>query len=410
MNDVIIHRQLRATASVAIAAILTLGLAFAGDVASSLELKPRAVLLKQGDFRLPVSLTCPKFTVDGGEVGGSPMAVATTGDLKSEKKLELSFAPISLGDSSRLEIRLYVEWLAEESVLRKWAAFRLVDSDKPKLVSEVVLEDLDTKAAGLRLLPEQPVNVDGIQSQPVFLEGFFAGIEYPVAQCRVENGRMLLSHQPGARIKPADWYETRKAVYGISLVGAEKRNFKRYIEAHRPLPKGSHHFLYNPYWSTPTTPSQDQIIEIMRVIGEKLYKPYGVTFDSCGLTVFTTDTKSIWGVDKKRFPRGLTDLQEACKNIGSHLDIFLSPSSVYPPALDPNWAKAQGYETFDHGPLKALCLAGKRYQARRRRRWWIPLSAMMQITSSLMATCSTVRRLTMATNRASCREKPWLTV
>ena len=104
-------------------------------------------------------------------------------------------------------------------------------------------------------------------------------------------------------------------------------------------------------------------MEIMHVIGEKLYKPYGVTFDSCGLTVFTTDNKSIWEVDKKRFPRGLTDLQEACSNTGSHLDIFLSPSSVYPPALDPIWAKAQGYETFDYGALKPLCLAGKRYQS-----------------------------------------------
>jgi hypothetical protein len=362
MNDVIAYRQLRPTASVAIAAILMLGPAFAGDAATSLELKPQVFLLKQGNFRLPVSLTCPKFTVDGTEVGGGAPPVATAGSMEPGKRLELSFAPIPLSDSSHLEVKLFVEWSAEESLLRKWAAFRLVNSDKPKLVSEVLLEDLDLKEAGLHLLPEQPVN-DDIQSRPVFFKGFFAGIEYPVARCRVENGRLRLFHRPGLRIRPGDWHETRKAVYGIAPLGQEKKCFKRYIEAHRPSPKGSHHFLYNPYWSTPTTPTQDQIMDTMRAIGEGMYKPYGVTFDSCGLTVFTTDTKSIWQVDQRRFPRGLTDLQTACSDIGSHLDIFLSPSSVYPPALDPHWATAQGYETFDFGALKALCLAGPRYQS-----------------------------------------------
>jgi hypothetical protein len=146
-------------------------------------------------------------------------------------------------------------------------------------------------------------------------------------------------------------------------VGGEKNGFKRYINAHRPAPKKSHHFIYNPYWSTPTLPSQQDIQDIMRSLGENLYRPYGVTFDSCGLTVFTTDPKSIWKVDKKRFPRGLTDLHRACSSIGSHLDIFLSPSSRYPPALDPQWAKEQGYETFVSGGTRVLCLAGKRYQS-----------------------------------------------
>ena len=329
----------------------------------TVEVSAEAVVLKQGEFRLPVSLVCPRFTIDGAEVGGKGPPVGKAGRMESGQVLELPCVPIVLGDSSRLEVKLCLKWSADEGVLRKWAVYRMEGASDAKLLSEVVLEDLDTNAGGLRVLAEQPVNDDGIQSRPVFLAGFFAGIEYPVACGRVENGRMILSHRPGLRMQPGTWYETRKAVYGITAVGAEKKTFKRYIEAHRPLPKGSHHFLYNPYWSTPTTPSQEQILGIMRTIGEKLYKPYGVTFDSYGLTVFTTDPKSIWEVDKKRFPRGLVDLQKACSDVGSHLDIFLSPNSVYPPALDPKWAKEQGYETFKQGPGMALCLAGKRYQS-----------------------------------------------
>ena len=100
MNDVITHRRVRATASGAIAAILMLGQASAGNVVSSLELKPQAVLLKQGHLRLPVGLTCPKFTVDGMEIGGGVLPIARVGDLESGKKLEVSFAPIALVNST----------------------------------------------------------------------------------------------------------------------------------------------------------------------------------------------------------------------------------------------------------------------------------------------------------------------
>ena len=202
------------------------------------EITPEAVLLKQGDLRLPVSLRCPSFTIDGAEVGGKTLPAGPVGKMESGKALELPFAPIALGDSSRLEVKLYVEWSADESVLRKWAAYRLDNAKGPKLVSQVVLEDLDTKAAGLRLLPEQPIDSDGMQSRPVFLEGFFAGIEYPVAQCRAENERLILSHRPGLRIQPGTWYETRKAVYGVAPAGGEKNGFKRYIDAHRPRAQG----------------------------------------------------------------------------------------------------------------------------------------------------------------------------
>ena len=164
------------------------------------------MLLKQGDLRLPVSLRCPSFTVDGAEVGGETLPAGPVGKMASGKALELPFAPVVLADSSRLEVKLYVAWSADESVLRKWAAYRLDNAKGPKLVSQVVLENLDTKAAGLRLLPEQPIDSDGVQSRPVFLEGFFAGIEYPVAQCRAENERLILSHRPGLRIRPGTWY------------------------------------------------------------------------------------------------------------------------------------------------------------------------------------------------------------
>jgi hypothetical protein len=362
MNKCILRKILMVMACGISPAILNSGLICAGDRADVVETRPDAVLLKQGDLRLPVSLRCPSFMVDGAEVGGTTLPERAAGTMESGKAVELPFAPIALKDSSRLEVKLYVEWSADEAVLRKWAAYRLDNAKGPIIISQIVLEDLDAKAAGLHFLAEQPIDTDGVQSRPVFLEGFFAGIEYPVAQCRAENGRLRLFHRPGLRVQPGTWHQTRKAVYGVTSVGGEKNGFKRYIDAHRPAPR-THHFIYNPWWSTPNVASQKHIQDVMRSIQENLYKPYGVTFDSCGLTVFATNPNSIWKPDMKRFPRGWSDLEELCNGIGSRLDIFLSPSSMYPPALDPKWAQEQGYETRDRGGASPLCLAGKRYRS-----------------------------------------------
>jgi len=354
--------RLAILSGVALATLVLHG-AHATDRPASVELTPTAVVLQKDGLRLPVSLVCPKFVVDGTQVGGKELPVHTSGRVQAGETLEMPFQPIALGDSSRLEVTLHLSWSATESVLRKWAEFCLADASRPKLLSEVVLEELDTAANGTKLLAQQPVNVDGIQSHPVFLQGFFVGIEHPVASCRAQKGRVVLSHLPGLTIEPGKKYRTRKAVFGIAEAGREKQAFRRYVEANRPMPKGRHHFVYNPFWSTPTVPSRNDILELMATLRTQAYQPHRITFDSCGLTVFTTDTKSIWEVDKKRFPQGLVDLQEACRSIGSHLDLFFSPSSCYPPALDPVWAKQKGYETFELGSEQRLCLAGKRYQS-----------------------------------------------
>jgi len=37
-------------------------------------------------------------------------------------------------DSARLDVKLFLRWSAAESLLRKWAQFRLVDAAEPRLL------------------------------------------------------------------------------------------------------------------------------------------------------------------------------------------------------------------------------------------------------------------------------------
>ena len=56
-------------------ALLIPGPAYAGYHADMVEIGPVAVVLRSGNLRLPVSLRCPRFKVDGAELGGDAPAV-----------------------------------------------------------------------------------------------------------------------------------------------------------------------------------------------------------------------------------------------------------------------------------------------------------------------------------------------
>ena len=195
------------------------------------------------------------------------------------------------------------------------------------------------RRAEIELSPSDP------QSHPAFLDGFFAGIEFPVASTRLENGDLILAHRPGLRVTPGVWYETRKAVYGVAPRGDERRAFERYIAAHRPGPKGFH-VNYNSWWTSPVPYRESDILGIERIFEEKLYKPYGVSFDTFCIDMGWSDLKSVWSIDKGLFPDGFANIRRAAERMKSHLGLWISPCSGYPGAVDNEQAARDGYETF----------------------------------------------------------------
>jgi hypothetical protein len=322
--------------------------------------KSNAVLLTLGSCTLPVSLRCPQFIFGGmAAVGGNP-PLAVTEDIPTGRLVKLSFPPVILPDSSQLEVQMLVQWSPSESLLRKWARFRLTNAKSPKILNEIVLDDLDAHRGAVRLHP------GSVQSYPAFLEGFFLGIEFPVASTRLEDGRLLLAHRPGLKMRPGVWYESRKAVYGLAPKGSEERAFRQYIFSHRPLPRGVH-FNYNSWWTSPVPYAESDILRLMQAFEQRLYRRHGACFDTFCIDMGWSNPRTIWEIDTARFPHGFTRIQDAARRMKCHLGLWISPSSCYRDALDNEWAREQGYETFTipgagDQSMRFACLGGRRYR------------------------------------------------
>ena len=315
---------------------------------------------------LQVSLKSPAFVLDDREIAGGAPPSSTSGTLADGKTLEISYAPVPAGNSSLLETKLRLRWSAAELVLRKWAAVRLVGATQGRLLKEAILDRIAVQKRpvwthGLR--PEDRQVIPSLQSQPVFLPGMFVGIEFPISSVRCEEGQVVLAHRPGVRLQPGEWYSTRTAVYGATPVDGEVRAFQQYIAFHRPTPHGVH-VNYNSWWTAPAPYYTEQnILDLMKVFDEKLYKAHGVAFDSFCIDMGWSEPKSIWEIDTRSFPKKFSRLRAAAEKMHSNLGLWISPSSCYPTALDGDWAKADGFETIT-GPSRLLCLGGPQYAGR----------------------------------------------
>ena len=297
-------------------------------------------------------------------IGGAAPATVR-GDITSGEIVEASFPSQELPDSGRLESKVWLQWSAGESVLRKWAAFRVVGAASPVLVSEVVFEDVDL-AGTTGLLDRQPA-IQPPYSYPVFLKGFFAGVEFPVASTRIETARVVIAHQPGVWLRTEAWYETRKAVFGTAPPGGEWDAFARYVEGHRPSPKGRH-VNYNHWWSTPVWATERDILGLMDTFHEKLWLAHAVAFDTFCIDVGWPERKSVWEMDRTNFPEGFARIQPSATRMGTALGIWVSPSSVYPAATNVEWLGEHGYETarVTRGEVMMdfACLGGNSYQSK----------------------------------------------
>ena len=341
--------------------LLAMCLAFLpGQVeAEALRQSTDKVELINGELLLPVSLKCPLFSFNTAVVGGTQLPTQTTGNLLAGEELLAQYAPIPLTGAATLEVKLHVAWNAKEGVLRKWTEYRVNPAPEGCILHEIKLDQLAPVAGqAIGFIPAPP------QSLPGFLRGFFAGVEFPVACTRMEGNDLVLAHRPGRLLQgDSGWLTSRKALYGAAPVGRERETFGALIDRHRPAPK-TLHFNYNSWWSMGFPCSEQDILSLMKPFDDNLYKPYGVAFDMFAVDMGWSDPKTLWGINQSMLPNGFANIKAQAGKMGSKLGLWISPSSCYPPALDNEWARSQGYETYltgADGKFRACCIAAPKY-------------------------------------------------
>ena len=178
------------------------------------KLSGDSVRLVSDGQALTLSLRSPVFRFDDSPAVGNTPPDKIEGSLDNGGTLRVSYAPVVLGDNVQLDVRVFLEVRPDDSVLRKWASFHITGG-QTRLLKEIALEDIDLKSRKVRTFPGE------VQSYPVLLDGFFAGIEFPIATTRVEANHILIAHSPGLRAQPGIEYESRKAVFGSTIPGRE---------------------------------------------------------------------------------------------------------------------------------------------------------------------------------------------
>ncbi len=191
--------------------------------------------------------------------------------------------------------------------------------------------------------------------KPVFLEDTFWGLEFPGGHNASAGGVVTLKHYPGRTV--TDRFVSKTAVLGVAEPGRVAQRFQDYIASIQATPREQRLFVnYNTWW-TLMPPTEKNCVELIKLFKEKLFDPYGETFDTFTIDDGWDKKETLWELVPERFPNGFGPLVEPLKAMKANLGLWLSPSSGYSHA--PHLAKL-GYE-HNSNPWYC-CQSGAKYR------------------------------------------------
>jgi hypothetical protein len=261
-----------------------------------------------------------------------------------------------------VEVHQTYSFCADERTLR--VRTRLRSLEGPVTIRRVGLLEIRLPGQALRLAGASTV------SSPVVGERVFAGVEHPSALCQVEGDALWLAQHPYLHLSGA-WADLPSVVLGSAsaadvAAGPDpvKRAFLRYLDTVRVKPRDMH-IHYNNWWTMPVPFTEDDVLGNIADLRKGLYDGTGFFFDSYAMDMGWSDPHSVWEVNRRGYPEGLSRIRDALAAMGCRPGLWVSPSSVYPPesSLDNAWLASAGYEVSPGAYHGSACLAlGGRYQ------------------------------------------------
>jgi hypothetical protein len=292
------------------------------------KLANEIVELPEADFALEL---------DGGKVAEASEFTARV-IRKNVQSIELLYSGAT-EPVSNLQARVEYSLMPSKGYLRKQLSIRQTGNGLPR---RLMRADLDLWKGVRRDWKSATADQMRYGSHPIFCETMWAGVEFVAAFNEYSREGFVLRSRPGGKALTSEWLRLHSTVAGVAEPEKAKEGFLRYIEDVRLAPPRLV-ACYNTWWSLPEIFDEQKLLTLVQTVVKSLYERHGVFFDFITADMGWSDPQSIWGVNKRDFPNGLSTIIETIKSAHGKLGLWMSPSEVYKPVIDYGWAEMNGY-------------------------------------------------------------------
>jgi hypothetical protein len=219
----------------------------------------------------------------------TPSAMSLAGVTPTEDRIELLYSRASGETKVRVEYRLP----RGRHYFRKQIALESSEANPPR-VMRANLENwkgVRREWQSMRRADSQPYG-----SRPIFCETLWAGVEFVAAFNEYGRNGFILRSRPGGKLLGKEWLPLHSTVVAVAEPGKTRASFFDYIEDIR-LTRPRWMACYNTWWSLPPIFQQDEYLNLIRKLKEKLYDQHRIFFDLVCTDVGWSDPRSIWRVN-----------------------------------------------------------------------------------------------------------------
>ena len=264
---------------------------------------------------------------------------------------------------ARVEVRVQYELSAGKAYLRKRIAVRHKGPQSPRLMRA----DLDNWQGVRRCWTSMRADRLPYGSHPIYCDNLWVGVEFVAAFNQYGPDGLILRSRPGGIRVGSEWVSLHSTIVGAAGPGGIRDAFLQYLEDIRTAPPRLV-ACYNSWWTLPTVVDQQDNLDLIRTLKQKLFDTHGVFFDIVTTDMGWSNPRSIWEIDRTHLPQGFDDIRGIVERAGGHLGLWMSPSEVYPPVCDYEWLEKAGYFALrrtQEGEEKAfaLSLADPKYRS-----------------------------------------------
>jgi hypothetical protein len=282
-----------------------------------------------GRFRLTNKLSGKSYDVSAApfelllETGGRT-APATGADFALKTVARPSAEAMKVlyeGTGAAAGLRAEIEYLlpADSWYVRK--RLTLVNGGK----DPVVVRDATVEAFRVETIPF-PEKIEN----PVFLDGqLFWGMEWPIAAAALRDGRLALTHFPGASLPPGGAWTSKACGFGVSAPGRIEEAFGRYIQDIRANRVDFATFYFDWLCHDNSGPRESEVLANFAAL-RRLKALYGLQFDIYNSDAGLVESQGTYYPQFKadflsRFPAGLGPVAAASDALGMRLGLWIGP-------------------------------------------------------------------------------------